>query len=102
MSFPAEHYIEKMQERAIIGTQKDAAVNCSFTANGRTIPRICRIEGEEGEIITIDNIRIIKVEHKLYAGIPATKHWCEAEHNGIMKQFYLVFYPNDSKWKLIF
>ncbi|MGL6198239.1 MAG: hypothetical protein ACRC3H_04815 [Lachnospiraceae bacterium] len=51
------------------------------------MPRFCKIKVTEEELITIRNIRILKEEQKLYAGIPAKKHWCEVEHNGV----YAVF-----------
>ena len=101
MGFPVERYSEKLHDRQIPGTQLNAAVDCWFTSEGKTIPRFCKIEGTEGELITIRNIRILKEEQKIYAGIPSKKHWCEAEHNRVMMRFFLVFYSEDCVWKIV-
>ena len=101
MAFPIERNLQKLQDREIIGTQCDAAVDCWFTAGGKTMPRLCKLKGPQEEIITIQNISVMKEEQKFYAGIHAKKHWCKAEHNGVMMQFYLVFYPEECRWKIV-
>ncbi|MGL6199824.1 MAG: hypothetical protein ACRC3H_12920 [Lachnospiraceae bacterium] len=50
MAFPVERNTQRLQEREIPGTQLNAAVDCWFTAEGKTMPRFCKIEGTEGEL----------------------------------------------------
>jgi len=99
--FPVQRNLERLQDRQITGNQYDAAVDCWFTADGKTMPRFCKLKGTEEEIITIRDIRILKEEQKFYAGIHAKKHWCETEHNGGLMRFCLVFYPEDGVWKIV-
>lgn len=84
MSFPVEGNSKKLKGSEI----SKAAVDCWFTTEGKTMPRFSKLKGAEEELITIRNIRILKEEQKLYAGIPAKKHWYEAEHNGVLMLFF--------------
>jgi len=101
MAFPTGSNIQKLQDRAIDGVQHDAAVDCWFTATGETIPRLVKVKGAEEEIITIKDIQTFKVEQKFYGGTHCRKHWCRAEMNGIVKEFLLLFYVDECKWRIV-
>jgi len=100
MAFPVEHNIEVTKERAIKGRLRDAAVDCWFTSTGRSIPHLIKFENEEGQICTLNNIRVLKSEQKMYAGILTHKYVCQTVNNDTEKEFTLAYYPDESKWKL--
>lgn len=101
MAFATESNIERLQEKELIGCQKDAAVDCWFTSTGKSIPRLVKIQDDTGALLTIGNIRILKTEQKFYAGILARRYWCRAAAGDVEKAFVLVFYPEANKWKMI-
>jgi len=103
MAFPIEHNIEQLQEREISGVRIDAAVDCWYTSKGKSIPHLVKIKNDDGEIIEINSIKILKKEQKFYAGIRSRKFWCRSVDNGVTKDFYLLHFPDegDGTWKLI-
>ena len=61
---------------AIKGKQIEIACECWFTKSGRTMPLLIKFQDEEGEIHTIDQIRVIFLEEKNYSGISSVEHDC--------------------------
>ena len=83
------------------GEFQDAAVKCWFTATGVSKPLMLKVKTEEGEIIPIQDIQVLKSEKQWYAGILTWKYRCRAEICGTLKEFILLFRPDECTWKIV-
>ena len=101
MSFAIKRNIEKLQEKSLSGTQREAAVDCWFTATGRGMPRLVKMKDDAGALLTLENIRVLKTEQKFYGGILARKCWCETVADDYKIEFILLFYPEENRWKVM-
>lgn len=79
---------------------EEVAVKCWFTSTGKAMPLMMKIKTNEEEIITIDDIHVIKSDKQWYAGIYNIKYYCEAMVQGRMLGFILYFCPEECAWKL--
>lgn len=82
------------------GYYESVAVRCLFTAQGRSIPTAIKYMGASGELVTVEHIRVKQCEKKFYTGILVWQYYCEAMCGDRVKNFILLFYPEDCCWKL--
>ena len=85
----------------INGKQFEVACDCWFTSKCNSRPILIKFEGEDGEIQTIKNIKVITHENKNYSGIPSIEYLCKAIIGGIMQEFKLVFFPVECRWIMV-
>lgn len=83
---------------AIKGKQVEIACECWFTKSGRTMPLLIKFQDEEGEIHTIDQIRVIFFEEKNYSGISSVEYDCMIAFREIQYSVKLVFFKQTCKW----
>lgn len=84
------------------GEFHEAAVKCWFTAKGVSKPLMMKVQTEQGEIVAIEDIHVLTSEKQWYAGIMTVKYRCQAEVDGIIKEFVLLFRPDECTWKIVF
>lgn len=83
------------------GNFKKIAVKCWFTSNGQSIPLMFKYENDKGEIVPVENIRVLTAEKQWYAGILTWKYVCKASSYGKETIFSLLFTPEDCSWKIM-
>lgn len=83
------------------GRYQDVAVKCWFTASGRAMPLMLKVKSEQGEIIQIENIRILTVEKQRYTGILTWKYRCRIILNEKECEIILLFRPDECSWKMV-
>ena len=101
MGFVVGTQEEKLHEKPVKGQYRKAAVSCWFTVKGRAIPQMLKFEDEEGFRHKIEHIRVLKSEQKCYAGIQMQRYDCEAEINGVMRAFTLLYHPGENTWDMV-
>lgn len=101
MAFGIGVNTEQTDQEAVKGVFREAAVKCWFTASGRSMPLMLKVETEDGEITEIDHIQVLTAERQRYAGILNWKYCCQAEVGGQMREFILLFCPEECAWKVV-
>lgn len=101
MGFALEQQTERLQEKAVAGKYRKAAVSCWFTSNGKSMPQLVKYEDAEGNIQCIRNIRLLKTEEKYFAGIPMKRYDCCAEDSGMRREFTLLFHVENGTWDIV-
>ncbi len=100
MAFGIGTNTQKTEAGPVKGTQREIACDCWFTTNGKIIPRMLKIQDEDGEIRVIKQIAVHSQEAKNFCGIPSVEFDCTLtilEHE-ISAQ--LIFYQTESRWVL--
>ena len=100
MAFRAEGDIRSRDFGSIRGTLQKAAVKCWFTAGGKAMPLMMKLQSDRQEILTVDHIIVLRTEKKWYAGILTWEYTCQALVEGKMVPFVLLFHPEECQWKL--
>ena len=90
MAFGIGINTEHTEQEPLSGTYHEVAVQCWFTATGKS-----------EEIIQINHIQVLTVEKQWYAGILNWKYRCQAVLLGKQINFVLLFCPEDCAWKLV-
>ena len=101
MAFGIGINTEHTAQETFSGTYHDVAVQCWFTATGKSLPLMLKVKGEDEEIIQINHIQVLTVEKQWYAGILNWKYRCQAVLLGKQINFVLLFCPEDCAWKLV-
>lgn len=101
MAFGIGTKAEHPDNGMIQGTVKEVAVKCWFTVSGKSMPLMMKVRTEEEEIIKVDDIQVLTVDKQWYAGIMNVKYRCQALVRGQMKEFILLFCPEECSWKLV-
>ena len=101
MAFGIGVNTEHREQKPLLGTYHEAAVQCWFTAGGKTMPLMLKVRGEDGEIVQISHIQVLTAEKQWYAGILNWKYCCRAEILGRQVDFVLLFCPEECAWKLV-
>lgn len=83
------------------GDFQEAAVGCWFTSKGESTPLMMKVQTDQGEIVTVKDILLLTSEKQWYAGIMTVKYRCQAIINGVMKEFVLLFRPDECTWKIV-
>ncbi len=87
-------------EVTIKRTQEPVACGVWFTSSGKMMPLSLKFKDSEGNMLIINNIRVIKKEKKRFCGIPTMEFWCSTLMHGREYQFRLYHYPEDGCWKI--
>lgn len=101
MAFGIGINTEHTEQETLSGTYHEVAVQCWFTATGKSLPLMLKVKGEDEEIIQINHIQVLTVEKQWYAGIVNWKYRCQAVLLGKQINFVLLFCPEDCAWKLV-
>lgn len=101
MAFGIGINTEHTEQEPLCGTYHEVAVQCWFTATGKSLPLMLKVKGEDEEIIQINHIQVLTVEKQWYAGILNWKYRCQAVLLGKQINFVLLFCPEDCAWKLV-
>lgn len=80
---------------------REAAVQCWFTADGRALPMMLKLQEENGEILKTDRIRVTGYEKKYYAGVPSIEYRCRIVLQEQETEAILCFLPESCCWKLM-
>ncbi len=86
----------------IRGNRIDIACACWFTGQKKSIPYLIKFADENGEIQTVNEIRVICAEQKNYSGIPSMEYDCVIALNGIRHNVKLIFLMHECKWIMTF
>ena len=78
MAFGIGINTEHTEQEPLSGTYHEVAVQCWFTATGKSLPLMLKVKGEDEEIIQINHIQVLTVEKQWYAGILNWKYRCQA------------------------
>ena len=73
MAFGIGTNTQKTEAGPVKGTQREIACDCWFTTNGKIIPRMLKIQDEDGEIRVIKQIAVHSQEAKNFCGIPSVE-----------------------------
>lgn len=101
MAFGVGMKREQPEQRELPTNYKEVAVKCWFTASGKSIPLMMKLQREDGEIVKVEGIHVITTERQYFAGIPNWKYRCETCIYGQMWEFTLLYGPEDCSWKLL-
>lgn len=101
MAFRVEN-IGEMEHQKPSGRYMPAAVMSWCTSKGELKPLMAKIEDEEGEVRTIENIQVLTKEAQFYAGSKSIKYKCQAVISEQMQEFILLFCPEDCLWKMVY
>lgn len=82
------------------GEQREVACECWFTSKGRIIPRMLKVQEEDGEMLLINKIRVNYQENKKYAGIPSIEFDCTLTVLEKEIRAKLIYYQTESRWVL--
>ena len=77
MAFGIGINTEHTEQEPLSGTYHEVAVQCWFTATGKSLPLMLKVKGEDEEIIQINHIQVLTVEKQWYAGILNWKYRCQ-------------------------
>lgn len=84
------------------GTQKKIACECWFTATGKVMPLMVKLQDEEGQIQTIRKITVHSQEKKMYAGVPSIEYDCTLVMENRSVRVWLIYYQTENRWVLNF
>ena len=59
MAFGIGINTEHTEQEALSGTYHEVAVQCWFTATGKSLPLMLKVKGEDEEIIQINHIQVL-------------------------------------------
>lgn len=82
--------------------QKNIACECWFTKSGKITPLMFKYEDDDGEIHTVRDIQVIKVEKKNYSGIPSLEYRCKILLSGFQLEVCLVYYIENNNWVILY
>lgn len=103
MLFRTTEHTEEPDAGVVRGRPLPVACECWFTSSGKVMPIMLKVQNEEdGEIITIRNIRVNYYERKNYAGVPTDEFDCMISLLGQKFDVKLVHYLADSRWTMNF
>lgn len=102
MAFGIGINCEQTDSGIIRGQLIPIACDCWYTVNGRSIPKMIKLQDEEGEIRTIRNIHTNSFTKKNYSGIPTIEFDCsiylgESER---LQNVKLIFFPSKNCWSM--
>ena len=85
----------------LVGEQKEIACHCWFTSKGKSKPTLIKFENKDGEIETIEDIKLLYAEKKNYAGIKCTEYRCKIPYNGVETEVKIILNKEEDKWIML-
>lgn len=101
MAFGIGIHTDSLKHHMTEGPYKDVAVKCWFTSTGRSMPLMMKVETSEEELLVVDHIQVVTAQKQYYGGIVNWKYACRAPVQGRMKEFILLFCPDQCSWRLL-
>lgn len=101
MAFGIGTNTENPEHGLLSGSVSEVAVKCWFTATGRSMPLMMKVQTKEEEIIEIAPIHVLTSEKQYYAGILNWKYQCRAVINCRIQEFTLLFNSEECSWRLV-
>ncbi len=86
----------------IRGMQRDIACACWFAGQKKPVPYLIKFVDENGEIQTVNEIKVNSAEQKNYSGIPSMEYNCDIVVNEIRHNVKLIFLMEECKWIMTF
>ncbi|MCI8512099.1 MAG: hypothetical protein HFE83_08905 [Lachnospiraceae bacterium] len=79
-------------------------IACSawFPANGKPFPRLFKFKDDNGEIQTVKNISVHRIETKNQLSCPVNEYDCRAIIGGLMREFKIVYRLKSAEWYVSF
>lgn len=80
------------------------AVDCWFPTGKETKPKIIqfKIKSNDGDIVTISQIKTLCCEHSFYFGSGILEYRCEIVCYNQKREVIIYFFPRELKWELSF
>ena len=100
MAFQLGEVLERTQQAAPKGIQREIACECWFTSKGRSIPRWIKVMDEGGVLHTIREVEVLTIEEKAYSGIETVEHLCRIAIEGKHVLVKLIFTKENCKWTI--
>lgn len=101
MAFGEPFYPEQKDGGEIRGIKQRVAVGCWFTSTGRMMPKLLKYQDSQGRICCLEDIRVLEMEEKYYAGSLVRRYDCLTRKEGREYEFLLLFYPEVCSWQMI-
>lgn len=101
MGFRLGDIIEKTEQQAPKGIQREIACECWFTSRGKSIPQWIKVMDETGMLHTIREIEVMTTEEKAYSGIETVEHLCRITVEGRQTLVKLIFTKESLKWSIV-
>lgn len=92
---------EKADSGILAGRQIKIACKAWFTSTGVIRPLSFKFEGDDGMMQTVKQVEVRFGEEKYYSGIPSMEYACSAVIGGLIREFKLVFYPEEGRWVMV-
>lgn len=86
---------------SLAGRQIKIACKAWFTSGGTVSPLSFKFEGDDGLVQTVSHVTVRYREEKHYAGIPSVEYGCHAVIGGLIREFKLLFYPEEGRWIMV-
>lgn len=85
----------------LCGRQINIACKAWFTSQGSAKPLSFKFQGDDGMMQTVGDLCVICSEDKCYSGIPSREYRCKAVMGGLLHEFKLIFYLEESRWVMV-
>lgn len=100
MAFPTSYNVNEIDFGKIKDELREVACCAWFTSEGEVKPIMMKIQGTDGEIFRVDNIKTIYCEKLVYFGEPVMKYGCTAVVGEFSPEFKLYYLSKQNKWKI--
>lgn len=100
MAFRLGDILEKTEQGAPKGIQREIACECWFTSKGKSIPQWIKVLDEEGTLHTIKGVEVLSTEEKAYSGIETVEHLCRITIEGKQTLVKLIFTKETCQWTI--
>ena len=101
MAFRLGDILDKTQQAAPKGLQREIACDCWFTSKGKSIPQWIKVMDEQGMVHTIKEIEVLTTEEKAYSGIETVEHLCRICVCGRKLLVKLIFTKENCRWAIV-
>lgn len=98
MAFQIDFSLQDTDSGELCKRQLPVACGCWFTSTGKPIPRLIKFQDENGELQTIQTIRVDYQEEKRYSGIPFHEFGCRILFHGLWVQVRLLYMKEENRW----
>lgn len=101
MAFRLGDILEKTQQSAPRGLQREIACDCWFTSKGKSIPQWIKVMDEQGMLHTVREIEVLTTEEKAYSGIETVEHLCRIVLCGRRVLVKLIYTKESCRWAIV-
>lgn len=83
---------------AVRGEQKEIACECWFTSTGKMIPKMVKVQDDDGVVHKITRIQVHSQAKKNYAGTPSVEFDCTLIVLNQQLPARLIYYQMENRW----